>query len=92
MGSKQHRSFWERTAERVDLPVDTLGGLPIIELIGRRELRMAHHRGILTYAGDEICISSGKLTVTVRGTQLDLKAMNADELVISGEIRSVLLD
>ena len=90
MERKQRREgFLERTAEVFDLPGDVVAGLPRVELTGSRELRMENHRGILAYGSEEIHISGGKLIVKVRGTGLELKVMNARELLITGTIFSV---
>ena len=85
------RGLLERTAEALDLPGDVLAGLPHIELTGNRELRMENHKGILAYGGEEIRISGGKLEITVRGRRLELRAMNAGELLITGSIQGVEL-
>ncbi len=79
----------EKTAEVFDLPGDVVAGLPRVELTGDRELRMENHKGILAYGSEEIHISGGKLIVKVRGDHLELKAMNASELRISGNIAGV---
>ena len=50
---------------------------------------MENHRGILAYGADEIHISGGKLIIKVRGSGLTLRAMNASELLITGEIAGV---
>ena len=90
MERKQRREgFLERTAEVFDLPGDVVAGLPRVELTGSRELRMENHRGILAYGTDEIHISGGKLIIKVRGSGLTLRAMNASELLITGEITGV---
>ena len=79
----------EKTAEVFDLPGDVVAGLPRIELLGDHQMRMENHRGILAYGSEEIHISGGKLIVKVRGSKLELKAMNAVELLITGEITGV---
>ena len=79
----------ERTAEALELPGDLVAGLPRVELTGDRELRMENHRGILAYGSDEIQISGGRLVVKVRGEDLELRAMNAGELLITGTLRGV---
>ena len=81
----------ERTAEALELPGDLVAGLPRIELTGDRELRMENHRGILAYGSREIQISGGRLVVKVRGENLELRAMNAGELLITGALRGVEL-
>lgn len=78
-----------KTAEIFDLPGDVVAGLPRIEITGNRELRMENHKGILAYGTDEIHVSGGKLVLKVRGINLELKSMNASELLIAGTIFGV---
>ena len=85
----ERRGFLEKTAEAFDLPGDVVAGLPRIEIVGSRELRMENHKGILSYGGEEIHISGGRLIVKVRGANLELRAMNGSELLITGEIAGV---
>ena len=90
MERKQRREgFLERTAEVFDLPGDVVAGLPRVELTGSRELRMENHKGILAYGTDEIHVSGGKLIIKIRGSNLELRAMNASELLITGEIAGI---
>ena len=89
-GGKKERLL-ERTAEALELPGDVVAGLPRIELTGDRELRMENHRGILAYGSDEIQSAGGRLVVKVRGENLELLAMNAGELLITGALRGVEL-
>lgn len=84
-------SLLEKTAEVFDLPGD-LVGLPRVEITGRQELRMENHKGILAYGPEEILVSGGKLIVKVRGVGLELKAMNASELLITGTLLAVELE
>ena len=79
----------DTVAELFDLPADVVAGLPRVELLGDRQLRMENHKGILAYGTEEIHISGGKLIVKVRGAGLTLRAMNASELLITGEIAGV---
>ena len=85
----ERKGFLEKTAEVFDLPGDVVAGLPRIELTGSRELRMENHKGILAYGSDEIHISGGKLIIKVRGEGLELKSMNASQLLITGSITGV---
>ena len=93
MGRRGKReSILERTAEVFDLPGDVVAGLPRIEITGSRELRMENHKGILADGTEEIHINGGKLIVRVQGAGLELRAMNAGQLLITGEIRAIHLD
>lgn len=93
MSERRNRErILERTAEVFDLPGDLVAGLPRVELIGDRQLRMEHHRGILAYGTEEIHISGGRIILKVRGEGLELRSMNAGALLITGHIRAVELE
>ena len=90
MEKRQKREgLLERTAQVLDLPGDVVAGLPRVEITGSRELRMENHKGILAYGPEEIHVSGGKLIIKIRGSNLELRAMNAGELLITGEIAGV---
>ena len=81
----------EKTAELFDLPADALAGLPKVELVGDRELRIENHRGILAYGTEEIHVSGGAFLVKVTGQRLELRAMTGLELLITGKIEQIQL-
>lgn len=80
-----------RAAQMLDIPGQAVG-LPRVEVVGRSELRMENHRGILAYGREEILISGGSLLVRIRGRDLELKAMRLGELHIVGSIAAVELE
>ena len=86
---ERKETFLEKTSAALDLPGNLLTGLPRIELVGDRELRMESHKGILAYGSEEIHISGGRLVVRVRGAGLELRAMDPAELLITGHIAAV---
>lgn len=86
---ERKESLLEKTSAALDIPGDILTGLPRVELLGDRELRMENHRGILAYGSEEIHISGGKLVVRVRGSGLELRAMDPAQLLITGQIAAV---
>lgn len=82
----------EKTAELFDLPADALVGLPKVELVGDRELRIENHKGILAYGTQEIHVSGGGYVLRVTGEDLELRAMTGLELLITGHITGILLN
>lgn len=85
------RSFLERTAQTFDLPADVVAGACRAELIGDGEFWLEGHKGILSYGREEIRISAGRLVVSVKGEELELRSMNARNLCITGRIAAVEL-
>ena len=87
MDRKPRRSrFLERTAEMFDLPADALAGLPKVELTGERDLYLLNFQGILSYGREEIHVDSGLWVLRILGRELELRAMRAGELRITGVI------
>ena len=89
---ENRKGLLEKTAEALDLPGEIVAGLPHIELTGSHQLRMENHKGILAYGSQEIHISGGKVVFKVRGEDLELKAMNASQLLITGDIAAIELN
>ena len=85
---ERKESILEKTVQALDLPPD-LAGLPRIELLGDRELRVEYHKGILAYGTQEIHISGGRLVIRVLGDGLELRAMNTSELLVTGRISGI---
>lgn len=80
-----------RTADFLDLPADEVAGLPRVELIGDRELRISNHGGIMAYGSEEIHVSGGSFVLRIVGEGLELRAMTGLELLITGKIVQLLL-
>ena len=88
---ERKESLLERASQALELPGDALGGMPRIELLGDRELRMEAHKGILAYGDQEIQVSGGVFLIQIRGSGLELRAMTGLELLITGHITGVQL-
>jgi len=76
-------------AELFDLPPDVVAGLPRMEMIGSRQLYLEHHTGILSYSTQQIDANTAAGVLRVRGENLTLLAMTAEELRIGGRIAAV---
>ena len=86
---KKDKTILSEAAELFDLPADVVAGLPHVEMIGSGHFYMEHHRGILSYSGEEIAVNAEKMIVRVFGEGLELVSMTGDALRIQGAIRRV---
>ena len=68
-------------AERLDLPAESVAGVP-----GRRRALVENHCGLLEYSHECIVVDGGRVRVCIRGTNLQLVAMDSTALLISGTI------
>lgn len=90
-GKLRKSGFLEKTAEVFDLPADAVAGLPKLELVGDKELRVENHRGILAYGSEEIHVSGGAFLIKIAGEGLELRAMTGLELLVTGRIAQITL-
>ncbi len=79
----------ERAAELLDLPPESVAGVPRLTVVGCRSAVVEQHRGLLLYSPEQIEIEGGRVRLRVRGEGLQLHAMDRDVLLIRGEIVSV---
>ena len=86
---KKDKTILSEAAELFDLPADVVAGLPHVEIVGSGHFYMEHHRGILSYSGEEIAVNAEKMIVRVFGEGLELVSMTGDALRIQGTIRRV---
>lgn len=78
-------------AERFDLPPEALSGVPKLTLTGSRRALVENHRGLLEYSRECVEINGGRIRLRLVGHDLELRAMDTSDIVITGEIFSVEL-
>ena len=91
MNKKRYESVAESAAERLNLPAGVVSGLPTVEIAGGRQVTVERHRGLIEYNQDEIAVNTDGGILRVKGGGLEIRAMTAERLIITGEIRCVEL-
>lgn len=81
----------EKTAALFSLPVDSVGGVPSLELLGDRALYLEHYQDILSYSSEELCVNGGDWMLRITGQNLEIKAMRVGQLRVEGKIFGVTL-
>ena len=85
------RELPEEAADRFDLPADAVAGMPRITITGRSRVLIENHKGLLEYGEETIEVAGGRLRIRIRGTDLQLRAMDREDLIITGRILTVEL-
>lgn len=75
-------------AEFLEIPKDLVLDLPKITVIGRNELYLENHRGIIEYSSQRLRINLSRGFLEILGEKLEIKALLPDEIKIWGEISS----
>ncbi len=81
-------AIFEDIAERFDIPGDA-AGTPRVTIIGDGQVLVENHKGLLEYGEDELEINCGHLRVRIRGTNLVLRAMNGEMIIVGGKVFGV---
>lgn len=88
---KQERHWMDRLTEGLDLPGE-VSNQPLVELAGDRRVLIEHHRGIVVYQQEHICVKLSYGTVSVFGCSLHIARMTKEQLIIHGQIDSIKLN
>lgn len=88
----ERRPRWKRWLERMagtlEIPPEIALDIPKATVIGRQQIQVENHRGLLEYTSRRIRIrtSTGQLVVT--GSRLQIGTIFREEIVIDGHIAS----
>lgn len=88
---KNTRSVAQKILNCADFPGEILTGVPVVELKGNAEAVVLNHRGVIAYDAESVRIASALGPVTVLGTNLQIRRMNRERIVLNGTIRRVEL-
>ena len=81
--------YW---TDRLDLPEESLPGLPLVEIAGHQRVLIEHHCGVTEYGPNAVCVKVKYGHICVLGCGLELSCMSRHSLIISGCIDGVRLE
>lgn len=76
-------------AELFDLPKEIALNMPRISMIGTNQMLVENHRGIIEYTPQRIRVNSSTGLIRVQGSDLKLRNIAADDIMITGTIKSI---
>jgi len=78
-----------KISNALDLPQDIVLNVPRIIVTGRIAVFIENHTGIIEYNSQHVKINTTVGTVSVRGEDLVIKTIIADEITVEGKIASI---
>ncbi|NLV77271.1 MAG: sporulation protein YqfC [Tissierellia bacterium] len=81
--------FKYNISETFELPKDIVLDLPKIIMIGDLELHISNHKGIIEYTQETLRINSNIGILKVEGTNLELKTILSEEIIVTGNIEKI---
>ena len=89
---KRRKTLLEQAVAKFEVPAEAVAGVSCVQLVGREQLLLQNHRGILSYGEEEILVSGNRLLIRVKGKSLKLRSMTPADLMITGTIDAVELE
>jgi sporulation protein YqfC len=86
---KRREMFSRAMADFLEIPKDLVMDIPKVTLIGRNELYLENHRGIIEYSLTRTRINLSRGFIEIEGEGLEIKALLPEELSLYGEIKSI---
>ena len=80
----------EVLVEKLELPKDVILDIPKIIVMGRNEITIENHKGIIEYSPNNIRIGIESGVLCIEGADLFLNVMDHDMVVISGRIHHIM--
>jgi sporulation protein YqfC len=76
-------------SEMFELPKDIVLNLPRISIIGKNQMIVENHKGIIEYTTGRIRVNSTAGVVRIQGDNLNLKNIAAEDIMITGGIKEI---
>jgi sporulation protein YqfC len=81
-----------KTTNLLDLPKETVLGISRLIVLGREEILIENHGGIIDYSSERIRISSKPGSVMIDGSGLLIRSIGSERIHIEGNILAILFE
>lgn len=83
------KSVREKFAEMLELPKDLVLDRPRLTMIGSSDMMIENYKSLLEYGDDRMRINTGTGIIRITGSDLVIREISQDDIVVSGMVRSV---
>jgi len=73
----------------LELPGEITLNLPKIIMIGHSRMLIENHKGVIEFTPLKIRLNSGIGVIKIEGIDLNLKNIAADDIIVTGKIKTV---
>lgn len=84
--------FLTRLTGSMEMPKEVLLDVPRVTMIGRLQVQVENHRGVLEYAPGRIRIRTRDGILTVSGSRLKIGSIFREEVTIDGSVDRIELE
>lgn len=89
MRRKRLEDMKNAVSEMFELPKEITLNLPKISMIGSNQMLVENHRGVIEYTPQRIRVNSSIGVIRIQGSEMKLKNIAADDIMITGGIKVI---
>ncbi|HPT78859.1 MAG TPA: sporulation protein YqfC [Candidatus Atribacteria bacterium] len=89
MRRKRLDSVKSKVSDMFDIPKDITLNLPRISLTGNNQMLIENHKGVIEYTPERIRINSTIGVIRLQGTEMNLRNIAADDIMVTGGIKTI---
>lgn len=79
----------EKLSDALELPKDITMDISRMVILGREDIIIENHKGVIDYSEDRISINTGIGVIVINGNHLIIKSIVQEEIVLKGNIESI---
>ncbi len=92
MGDMMKKDFATAIGQKLSLPAETIGNVPLVEIRGNRSVCVENHRGIEEYSDESIRVNVKKGEIRIFGSCLTISCMNHRRIEVQGRLTRIELE
>lgn len=89
MRRKRLEEMKSTVSEMFELPKEITLNLPKISIIGNNQMLIENHKGVIEYTPQRIRVNSSIGVIRIQGSDMKLKNIAADDIMIIGEVKEI---
>jgi sporulation protein YqfC len=86
---KEKGGFKAIISDLFELPREVVLDLPRLTMVGNVQIYLENHRGVIAYDENQVRIGVNNGEIIIRGGNLEIKNLVAEELLIKGAIEGI---
>jgi sporulation protein YqfC len=79
----------ENLADKLDIPRDVVLSIPKIIVVGKEEITIENHQGILKFKNDFIRIKCNFGNIVIKGYDFEILFISGKTIILGGKLKSV---
>lgn len=79
----------EKVSDKLNMPKDIVLNMPVIRVVGDKEILVENHKGLLEYTSSTLKLKSNLGNIVLKGSGFQIKDISDENIYISGTMESL---